>query len=162
MNTYQIYANISYDRQLAENSNGAYIIANCTDGKTFYLYRVLNPPLISNVAYNNLESDHLYHNYPNPFSSTTTINYYLAEESDVKIKIYNSIGQTIETVIFKSQPWGEHNYIFNAVDLKSGVYYYQIETETLCTGFNHINRLRETLLIYKEIVGFAILTYSFR
>jgi hypothetical protein len=124
----QNYGNISYDRQLMENSNGAYIIANCSDGKVFYLYRVLNPPVISNIEKNNLYSEKQVQNYPNPFSKTTTINYFLPLESDVKIRIYNSVGQTIETWISKSLPSGEHNYEFNASGLNAGVYYYQIET----------------------------------
>lgn len=125
----QVYANISYDRQVVENSNGAYIIANCNDGKTFYLYRVLNPPLISGIINNELDSNLRLTNYPNPFSSVTNISYYLSEGSDVEITIYNSVGQTIKTVLSENLPKGEHNYDFHANGLKSGIYYYQIETE---------------------------------
>lgn len=125
----QNYGNISYDRQLVENSNGAYIIANCSDGKKFYLYRVLNPPIISTGINNNSITENLSQNYPNPFDQSTTINYHLSRESDVKIKIFNSAGRTIETLISESQAAGEHTIEFNAARLNSGVYYYQIETD---------------------------------
>jgi hypothetical protein len=126
----QIYGNIAYDRQLVEYSNGAYIVANCTDGKTFYLYRALYPLVISGIETEQLIIPEMLHqNYPNPFSSTTTINYHLPRASDVKIHIYNSAGQAIELLVSENQPEGEHSVGFNAKHLLPGIYYYKIETE---------------------------------
>jgi hypothetical protein len=124
----QLYGNIQYDRTVAENSNGAYIVANCTDGKTFYLFRVLYPPVISTHAGSNIITEKLFQNYPNPFSLATSITYLLSRESDVEIKIYNSIGQTIEEVKLKNQAPGQHRFDFDASDLTPGIYYYNIKT----------------------------------
>lgn len=126
----QNYGTLMYDRQVYENSEGAYIMANCVDGKKFYLYRALYPLIISGIeANNNLNKESLSQNYPNPFSSETTICYYLARESDVKIKIFNSSGQTIEVLVSERQPSGKHSIEFSAKDLIPGIYYYQIETD---------------------------------
>jgi len=125
----QNYGNVSYDRQLIENSNGAYIVANCNDGKNFYLYRVLSPAIISNIKINMLNAENLSQNYPNPFHTSTTIHYNLTEISDVKIKILNAAGQTIELLVSERQPAGEYDLLFNAKNLAQGIYYYKIETD---------------------------------
>jgi pSer/pThr/pTyr-binding forkhead associated (FHA) protein len=126
----QKYGDIKYDRQIYENSNGAYIIAGCQDGKIFYLYRVLYPAIITNAKFSNkLNSDVLSQNYPNPFNTLTTIDYLLEKESNVSIAILNSKGQTIEQLVSQKQSAGKHQVAFNSKYLAPGVYYYRIETE---------------------------------
>jgi hypothetical protein len=126
----QKYGDIKYDRQIFENSNGAYIIANCNDGKTFYLYRVLYPAIITKTRFpDKLNSDELSLNYPNPFTTSTTINFNLEKESNVSITILNSAGQTIEQLVSCREPAGEHQVAFNGRNLPPGIYYYKIETD---------------------------------
>lgn len=71
----------------------------------------------------------LYQNYPNPFNPATTISYDIPVFSHVKILVYNSLGQTIRTLLDKYDSPGNHKIIFNAGNLASGVYYYQLLTE---------------------------------
>jgi hypothetical protein len=68
----------------------------------------------------------LYQNYPNPFNPSTTVRYELPKTSHVIIKIYNSIGEEVTTLIDKSQPAGSYSVNFNAKNLSSGIYFYQI------------------------------------
>ena len=68
----------------------------------------------------------LYQNYPNPFNPSTTVRYELPKTSHVIIKIYNSIGEEVTTLIDKTQPAGSYSVNFNAKNLSSGVYFYQI------------------------------------
>jgi N-acetylneuraminic acid mutarotase len=68
----------------------------------------------------------LYQNYPNPFNPTTIIKYELPKTSHVVIKIYNSIGAEITTLINQTQLVGSYSVNFNAKGLSSGVYFYQI------------------------------------
>ncbi|MCX6175468.1 MAG: T9SS type A sorting domain-containing protein [Ignavibacteriales bacterium] len=66
-------------------------------------------------------------NYPNPFNPTTTIRFSLPSDELVSLKIYNVLGQQVETLINKSMRAGSYNVDFNASKLSSGVYFYRIE-----------------------------------
>jgi hypothetical protein len=68
-------------------------------------------------------------NYPNPFNPTTTIKYNLAKSEFVKIKIINLVGEEVKTIENGFQSAGEHTLIFNAEDLSSGIYFYQLVSE---------------------------------
>ncbi|HEX2896627.1 MAG TPA: T9SS type A sorting domain-containing protein, partial [candidate division Zixibacteria bacterium] len=75
-------------------------------------------------------SSKLYPNYPNPFNPSTTISYSLAEPTNVSIVIYNSLGQSVTTLLNEFQQAGEHSVVFDAGELASGVYYYRLLTDT--------------------------------
>ncbi|MEJ2616663.1 MAG: T9SS type A sorting domain-containing protein, partial [Ignavibacteriaceae bacterium] len=66
-------------------------------------------------------------NYPNPFNPSTTIEYALKEESIVQIKVYNSIGQEVATLVNEIKPAGYYSIHYNANRLASGIYFYRIE-----------------------------------
>ncbi len=66
-------------------------------------------------------------NYPNPFNPSTIISYALPEASNVKLIVYNSLGQEVSTLINSTQDAGVHNINFNASNLTSGLYFYRIE-----------------------------------
>lgn len=65
-------------------------------------------------------------NYPNPFNSTTTIEYLLTQPARVEIQIFNSLGQRIEYLPPRSTPAGTHRFIFNAAGLSTGLYIYNL------------------------------------
>jgi hypothetical protein len=69
----------------------------------------------------------LLQNYPNPFNPSTQIKFALPKPENVKIEIYNTIGQRLETLINQHMPAGYHEIEFNAQNLSSGVYLYRIE-----------------------------------
>jgi Secretion system C-terminal sorting domain/Right handed beta helix region len=69
----------------------------------------------------------LYQNYPNPFNPSTTVQFALPSESRVKINIYNSIGQLVETLVDREMQSGYHEINFDASKLSSGVYLYQLQ-----------------------------------
>jgi len=66
-------------------------------------------------------------NYPNPFNPTTTISFNVAEKSNVKITILNTIGEEVAVVLNGEKEAGYHQVEFNAANLPSGVYFYQLE-----------------------------------
>ena len=65
-------------------------------------------------------------NYPNPFNPSTTIKYTLAEQSHVRLEIYNILGQRVEVILDESKDAGSHTEIWQANDVPSGVYFYRI------------------------------------
>ena len=73
-------------------------------------------------------SPSLYQNYPNPFNPVTTIKYQIPEQGLVTIKIYNSLGEGIETLVNEFQSEGLHSVDFEASGLTSGIYFYQLKT----------------------------------
>lgn len=66
-------------------------------------------------------------NYPNPFNPTTTINFSLAKASNVKLLVYNILGQQVRTLIDTRMNAGQQSVVFDASRLASGVYFYRIE-----------------------------------
>jgi hypothetical protein len=72
----------------------------------------------------------LYQNYPNPFNPYTKINYQLPVKSEVVIKIFNMLGQEIETLVNEFQNEGFYSVLFtNHAMLTSGIYFYRLQTE---------------------------------
>ena len=65
-------------------------------------------------------------NYPNPFNPTTTIRFALPRRSQVNLKLYNLLGQTVATLVNKELPAGEYEVTLNGDGLSSGVYFYRI------------------------------------
>lgn len=72
----------------------------------------------------------LHQNYPNPFNPSTTINFYLPVDSNVKLDIYNTNGEIVNNLLNQTMSGGNHSLNFNAESLSSGVYYYSLKTET--------------------------------
>ena len=68
----------------------------------------------------------LHQNYPNPFNPTTAIRYELPTQSDVRLTIYNIMGQEVSELVRGKQAAGEHEVIWNAGYLSSGVYFVQL------------------------------------
>jgi 1,4-alpha-glucan branching enzyme len=69
-------------------------------------------------------------NYPNPFNPSTVIKYQIPEAGIVSIKIFDILGREIETLVNKFQRNGNYEVQFNASNLASGVYFYQLKTNT--------------------------------
>ena len=61
-------------------------------------------------------------NYPNPFSSLTTIRYRLSSASNIKLSIFDIAGKQVITLVNQAQQAGEYNIQFNAGSLQAGIY----------------------------------------
>ncbi len=73
------------------------------------------------------DSVKLKQNYPNPFNPTTTIGFYLPKSTEVRIGVYNVVGQQVGQLIDERLSAGDHTVTWNASDLPSGVYIVQME-----------------------------------
>jgi hypothetical protein len=84
--------------------------------------------------------------YPNPFNPTTTINYTLGKDSNVKLAIYNTVGQEIQLLLHEEQKAGVHKYEYSGVNLPSGVYFIEL---TASEGGTTIFRQSKKLILIK-------------
>jgi hypothetical protein len=69
----------------------------------------------------------LYQNYPNPFNPSTDIRFDLVEPQQVKLVVYNMLGQEVTRIVDQPMQAGTHTMSFDASRLASGVYFYRIE-----------------------------------
>ncbi len=69
-------------------------------------------------------------NYPNPFNPTTTIEFTLAENSNVTLKIFDILGREVTTLVDGGRKVGvSYKENFDASKLASGLYFYRLQTE---------------------------------
>ena len=71
-------------------------------------------------------------NYPNPFSSSSTIEYTLSKSSNVQIVIYNQFGSVLQEELKTNMDKGKHHVPINsrALGLTPGIYFYEISAES--------------------------------
>ncbi|RPI04047.1 MAG: T9SS C-terminal target domain-containing protein, partial [Ignavibacteriae bacterium] len=70
----------------------------------------------------------LHQNYPNPFNPSTTITYAIQQPGIVVLKVYNIVGQEIQTLVNNYQAAGKYQVTLNAQLLSSGVYFYRLQS----------------------------------
>jgi hypothetical protein len=66
-------------------------------------------------------------NYPNPFNAATVIRCTLPESAEIRIEIYNILGQKVDVLFDGYKQAGYHNVIWRADDFPSGVYFARLE-----------------------------------
>ncbi len=65
-------------------------------------------------------------NYPNPFNPTTNIRFTLPSEGEVSLKVYNTLGVEVESLVKGFKTAGTYEIKFNAENLTSGIYFYEL------------------------------------
>lgn len=117
-------------------SDGGFIISGSTSsyGKDsdIYLLKLDESGGFTPIAeYPEIEPEKflLAQNYPNPFNSSTIIHYQLPYQSPVQLHIYNIQGQLVRQLVHQYQQAGSYIIRFEANDLPSGWYFYQIKTD---------------------------------
>jgi len=85
-------------------------------------------------------------NYPNPFNPSTIIKYELPEQSNVKIEIFDMLGQSVDVLINSEKQAGFYETTWNASNLPSGVYLINIKAEGLNSKKNFV-QVKKALLL---------------
>ena len=85
-------------------------------------------------------------NYPNPFNPITNINYTLLTESQVKLSVYNILGELVKTIISENQNAGKYDAVWNAANYPSGVYIYTLDAVSV-SGNKQTKTSRKMLLM---------------
>lgn len=72
----------------------------------------------------------LYQNYPNPFNPGTIIEFEIPEISDVRVSIYNILGEAVATQAFTATSAGKYQFQWKAENLPGGLYLYRLSAES--------------------------------
>jgi hypothetical protein len=83
---------------------------------------------IIEVDLGTLQKFELNQNYPNPFNPVTTIQFSLPQSGNVKLSVYNLLGEQVTELVDEFKESGVHAINFNASELNSGLYIYKLET----------------------------------
>lgn len=97
---------------------------------------------ISNVP----ETYALSQNFPNPFNPATSIEFGLPVESRVVLKVYNLLGQELETLVNEDTPAGWHRVEWDAAKYSSGLYFYRLSATSATGGEQVFNEVRKMIL----------------
>lgn len=89
-----------------------------------FLVRVVSPTDVQ--EYPVAGAFRLEQNYPNPFNGQTTISFSIPYSAFTTLKIFNTLGQEIATLVTENQSPGTHSTRWNATNAASGVYYYRL------------------------------------
>jgi len=108
------------DRNLNSGSY-SYRLKQMDYSGVFSYSSVVNVDVTAPVAFELLQ------NYPNPFNPSTTIKFTIPQSSVVTLKVFNTLGQEVKTLINQNMESGAHSISFDATDLNSGVYFYKLD-----------------------------------
>lgn len=120
-------------------------------------YWTLRGAIINGVTYGSITVDIdrgekipidylLKQNYPNPFNPTTSITYQLPRNAHVKLVVYNSLGQVVNTLVDQNKSHGKYIVDFNASNLPSGLYIYGLQVHTP-DGKENFTQAKKMLLL---------------
>ena len=121
-----------YDMKIHDTE---YYLALGTHARSMYKVNLSAITGIDLPEKDNLEKTfQLLHNYPNPFNPITTIPYRLSKPSQVRLSIYNTLGQEIRTLVNQEQTAGDYRVTWNGKDnqgnpVASGIYIYRLQTD---------------------------------
>ena len=134
--------NQNYEVQGLTVNNGYFWRVRMKDGQGNYSnysstaqFMVVSPTGVENET---IPSEFkLDQNYPNPFNPSTTIRFNLPEDVNVKLIVFNSLGEQVSQLINGQMEAGTHSIKFDANSLPSGIYFYRIEAGS----FNAIRKM---------------------
>ncbi len=121
-----------YDTSPAINSEGTLYIG--THLGSLYQYHERNLIAINDEGMsvddeNQEMTFRLFQNYPNPFNPSTHIDFMLMERTNVSLKVFNTLGQEVKTIVNEEMIPGYYSRIFDGKELPSGVYFYELVTD---------------------------------
>ncbi len=126
--------NYSYSDNNLVTGNYSYRLKQVDFNGTYEYSKVVE---VEVVTPNNFE---LSQNYPNPFNPTTSIKFNIPEAGNVKLAVYNLLGQEVKTLVNGFRTAGAYTVNFDASNLSSGIYLYKIE-------MNNFTQVRKMTLL---------------
>jgi len=126
-----------------------YVYASSFNGDLTVLKLNRNITGIEDEPSTRIETANLEQNYPNPFNPSTTIKYELAASADIKLSVFNALGQELQILAQQKQSAGVHSLIWDARDSKgnalpSGSYFYRLDVSS---GQQSYSTTRQMILV---------------
>ena len=127
----EFYHSLTYLNQPSSGSPGWFYLTASDSTVGVYVIRTY-VSLVTDVA--KQETDltpatySLSQNYPNPFNPATTIKFQVAKDGFVSLKVYDILGNEVETLVNEYINRGSYNVKFNGAGLASGIYFYKLQT----------------------------------
>ena len=121
------YGTVQFNGPILTNTYGPNLVLHLNTGNNILIH-----PLIAtfftniNSVENNVTDFKLMQNYPNPFNPATTIKYSVPEEGRVILKVYDILGNEVETLVNEKKTAGFYEIKWEAKGLASGIYFYRI------------------------------------
>ena len=107
-------------------------VAVATHGRGIFIGSLQSPVSIEGPTLNDSPLYSLEQNYPNPFTSATTLRYSLRAASRINLEVFDVAGRSVEKLIQdKEQGPGTYSIDFNSGTLSSGMYIYELEITSL-------------------------------
>lgn len=130
--TYSLPAGIHPNSELGQMMTSIAKILDMYNNKLLTPECLYEPEMTENKLNQTVEEGLVLGNFPNPFNPTTQIRFSLPENSFVSLKVYNSVGQLVKTLVNENLSNGFHTYEWNATDdngnkLSSGIYLYKLQ-----------------------------------
>lgn len=121
----------------------SYVDKNLADGK--YSYRLKQIDFDGSFEYSKTVEVlvsapvkfELTQNYPNPFNPSTSISFTIPQSSNVKLSVFNLLGQEVQNLVNGFLEAGSHTVSFDAKNLNSGIYLYKLEAN----GFTQTRKM---------------------
>lgn len=125
---------------LEDAINGTFVKTDVQDGSSFVLENnSINVLKISSDKVVPVEYS-LEQNYPNPFNPSTTIKFSIPEISDVKLTVYNSLGQRVAELVNNILEAGSYSFSWDASNVASGLYFYELNS-------NNFSSVKKMILV---------------
>ncbi len=114
-----------------------FITSGSGASRSLYRIRLAPPTGVKRHGYLQNGSFELYSNYPNPFNPSTTISYQVPSTAYTSLKIFDTLGREIATLVNGIKAAGFYTVNYNASNLTSGIYFCQLK----CGSFSQTKKM---------------------
>lgn len=123
-------------------------IDNRTGNAEIFYAKVALPELVGVENENEIPKEFsLLQNYPNPFNPSTTISFTIPNQANVRLSVYNAIGEKVAELLNENVSAGNHQVTFDASNLSSGLYFYKISANNMLGSGQGFVDVKKMLLL---------------
>jgi oligosaccharide reducing-end xylanase len=118
--------------QITDVNSKKYLMFDVVPDSGDLLIKKINVTDVSGHSSSLILEPYLKQNYPNPFNPVTTIDYQISQSSFVTLKMYDTLGREIKTLVNTELSPGNYSVKFDGTGFPSGFYFYSLRTDKYC------------------------------